>query len=206
MRVWLAAAGVGGSLPNLESILRSRALGEAAVRSLVPITGMAIVVGRLGSSYLIDRVWAPAVAFIMLITAAIAFALLSLMTVSFWTVALIIATIGLTVGMEGDLGAFLVARYFGPRHFGRIFGLVYGFFALGTGMGAVSYGIAFDRMGNYRLAMMSSAAMLTVSAMLMIALGRYRYPKGAITALPHQPSDAEAEYDSFEAAAKEAAE
>jgi predicted MFS family arabinose efflux permease len=181
--VGLAAMGVGGAMPNLESILRSRALGETAVRSLVPIIGIAIIFGRLGSSYLIDRVWAPGVAFVMLITAAIAFTVLLNAAVSFWTIALVIATIGLTVGMEADMGAFLVARYFGPRHFGRIFGLIYGFFALGTGLGAISYGIAFDRMGNYHLALVSSAIMLTFSGIMMISLGRYVYPKGAITAL-----------------------
>jgi hypothetical protein len=68
--------------------------------------------------------------------------------------------------------------------------VVYGFFAVGTGFGAVSYGIAFTRMGDYRLALMSSSAMLVVSGILMIALGRYRYPKGAVIALaPAQAID-----------------
>jgi predicted MFS family arabinose efflux permease len=191
--VALAAAGVGGSVPNLESILRSLALSEAEVRSIVPITGIAIIVGRLFSSYLIDRIWAPGVATVMLGTAAFGFVVLGQATLSFWMVALVIALIGLTVGMEADMGAFLVARYFGPSHFGRIYGLIYGFFAIGTGLGAVSYGVAFDRMGNYRLALTSSAAILSLSGVLMLMLGRYLYPKGAVVALSPQAPVAEVE-------------
>jgi predicted MFS family arabinose efflux permease len=171
----------------MESILRSRGFPEEIIHSLVPITGMAIVVGRLGSSYLIDRVWAPVVAFVMLVTASVAFVLLSSFMPGPWGAAVIVLTIGLTVGMESDVAAFLVARYFGPRNFGGIYGVIYGAFALGTGLGAVSYGIAFDRFGSYQQALVSSAALLVVSGLMLLSLGSYSFPYLSKAAKKHSP-------------------
>jgi predicted MFS family arabinose efflux permease len=174
--VGLAAAGVGGAIPNMESILRSRGFPEEIIHSLVPITGMAIVLGRLGSSYLIDLIWAPIIAFVMLLTASVAFIVLSVFLPGPWGAAGIVLTIGLTIGMESDVAAFLVARYFGPRNFGGIYGVIYGAFALGTGLGAVSYGVAFDRFGSYQQALLSSAAILLVSGLMLLSLGSYNFP------------------------------
>jgi predicted MFS family arabinose efflux permease len=174
--VGLAAAGVGGAVPNMESILRSRAFPESVIHAIVPITGMAIVIGRLGSSYLIDKIWAPLIGFVMLCTGAAAFVVLSVFLPGPWGAAAIVLTIGLTVGMESDVAAFLVARYFGPRNFSGIYGAIYGVFAMGTGLGALSYGIAFDQFGSYQQALGSSAAILVVSGLLLLSLGKYRFP------------------------------
>jgi predicted MFS family arabinose efflux permease len=174
--VFLAAAAVGGVVPNLESILRSRHFAKDAIRSIVPITGVAIVCGRLGSSFLIDRVWAPLIAFVMMASATAALLALGLFLPAPPQAAFLVLIIGLTVGMEADVAAFLVARYFGARNYGGIYGLVYGGFAIGTGLGAVAFGIAFDRLHNYHLALFSSAAILMTSGMLLLSLGRYIFP------------------------------
>jgi predicted MFS family arabinose efflux permease len=174
--VALASAGVGGAVPNMESILRSSGFSIGAIHAIVPITGMAIVIGRLGSSYLIDRLWAPMIGFVMLCTAACAFVALSVLMRGSWGAAAIVLVIGLTVGMESDVAAFLVARYFGPRNFGGIYGAIYGAFAVGTGLGALSYGLAFDHFGGYRQALASSAAILIVSGVLLLSLGKYTFP------------------------------
>jgi predicted MFS family arabinose efflux permease len=174
--VTLAAFGVGGALPNMESILKSKTLSTVEIRSIVPITGMAMVVGRLGSSYLIDRLWAPAVAFAMLVTASLGFLYLAFFVPTPRAAAGVVITIGLTVGMEADVAAFLVARYFGARHFGSIYGCIYGAFAVGTGLGAVSYGMAFDRFADYHAALLSSGLILIASGALLLTLGRYIFP------------------------------
>jgi predicted MFS family arabinose efflux permease len=174
--VALAALGTGGAVPNMESILKSKGFAQADIRSLVPITGMAIVIGRLGSSYLIDRIWAPIVAFVMLACATIAFLVLTFLPPSVLEAAAIVLTIGLAVGMEADIAPFLVARYFGPINFGSIYGVIYGAFAVGTGLGAMSYGVAFDRFGDYRAALISSAVILAVSGVMLMSLGTYAFP------------------------------
>jgi MFS family permease len=186
--VFLAAAAVGGVVPNLETILKSRHFTQESVRAIVPITGMAIVCGRLGSSFLIDRVWAPLIAFVMMVSAAAALLALALFLPAPPQAAFLVLIIGLTVGMEADVAAFLVARYFGARNYGAIYGLVYGGFAIGTGLGAVAFGVAFDRLHTYHLALFGSAAILMASGGLLLSLGRYIFPYRGRTGAQVQPS------------------
>ncbi len=88
----------------------------------------------------------------------------------------VVTTIGLTLGMEADVAAFLVARYFGARRFDSIYGCIYGAFAVRTGLGALGYGMAFDRFADYHAALLSSGLILTVSGALLLTLGRYIFP------------------------------
>ncbi len=90
-----------------------------------------------------------------------------------------VVVVGMTAGMEADIAAFLTARYFGARNYASIYGLVYGAFAFGAGVGALSYGIAVDKLGNYELALMTSAGLLALSGLLLLCLGRYAFPKPA---------------------------
>lgn len=185
-RLWLlfvavlfAAAGTNGAIPNMESLLKAKGFGMADVRSMVPIIGLSLGVGRLGSSFLIDRVWAPLVAAVLLLTAAAAFVAFSLGAPTPGQAKAMIVIVGMTAGMESDVAAFLVARYFGARNYSSIYGLIYGAFAIGAGFGALSYGILVDKLGNYQVALLSSAVLLTVSMVLLLCLGRYAFPKPA---------------------------
>lgn len=185
-RLWLlfaavlfAAAGTSGAIPNMESLLKAKGFGMADVRTMVPMIGLSLGVGRLGSSYLIDRVWAPLVAAGLLLTAAAAFAAFSFRVPTPGEAMAMIVIVGMTAGMESDVAAFLVARYFGARNYSSIYGLVYGAFAIGAGLGALSYGILVDKLGNYQVALMSSATLLAMSTALLLCLGRYVFPKPA---------------------------
>jgi predicted MFS family arabinose efflux permease len=177
--VAIAAAGISGALPNMESVLKSKGFGIADVRSTVPLIGLALGAGRLGSSLLIDRLWAPGVACVMLVLGAAAFAAFSGGVPSGAPARAMVVIVGMTAGMESDVAAFLAARYFGARNYSSIYGFIYGAFAAGAGLGALSYGIAVDKLGNYQLALMSSACLLAMSGLLLLCLGRYAYPKPA---------------------------
>ena len=70
--------------------------------------------------------------------------------------------------------AFLVARYFGMKGYGGVYGALYGFFALGAGFGPVVFGAGFDKSGSYAGPLHVSAGLLLASAVLLLLLGRYR--------------------------------
>jgi predicted MFS family arabinose efflux permease len=177
--VALAAAGISGALPNMESLLKSKGFGMTDVREMVPLIGLSLGVGRLGSSLLIDRVWAPLVGCALLLTAAAAFVGFSGAAASMPQAWAMVVIVGMTAGMESDVAAFLAARYFGARNYSSIYGFIYGAFAGGAGIGAVSYGIALDKFGNYQFALLTSACLLTASGLLLLCLGRYAFPKPA---------------------------
>ena len=88
---------------------------------------------------------------------------------------LAIVLIGFAAGMESDLVAFLVARYFGMRSYARIYGILYIIYG-GTGsLSAGVYGRYYDVHHSCSGILTISACVLVASAALILTRGRYRY-------------------------------
>ena len=166
--------GVGGPIPNMENIVKTAGFSGPDIVSLVSLIGLSVIAGRVVGGWLIDRFWAPGIAFFMLSAPALACWMFAHGDLTYATAAGSIILIGFAAGVEYDLMAFLVARYFGLKSYGAIYGSLYGFFALGAGIGPVVFGRAFDATGNYDGPLMLSAGLLVAGAVLLLLLGRYR--------------------------------
>jgi MFS family permease len=169
----IAFAG-GGPISNMENILANVGFVRSDIVRLVPLLGLSVMVGRALGGWLIDRVWAPAVACILLCLVAIACWMLARHSVGFATACACIVAFGFASGIEYDLMGFLVARYFGMRSYGAIYGVLYGFFSLGAGVGPLVYGAVFDATGSYARALLPTSGALIVGALMLLTLGRYR--------------------------------
>ena len=180
-RFWVLAAAfvpisfaVGGPIPNMENILKKAGFDHTDLIGLVQWIGISVILGRVIGGWLIDRFWAPAIAFLLLSAPVLSCWLLAQPDITFFSANLAIITIGFAAGVEYDLMAFLVARYFGMKSYSAIYGALYGFFALGAGIGPVAFGAAFDRSGSYNQPLMISAGLLIIGAVLLLTLGPYR--------------------------------
>ncbi|MEE8307261.1 MAG: MFS transporter, partial [Gammaproteobacteria bacterium] len=80
---------------------------------------------------------------------------------------------GFAAGAEVDLMGFLVARYFGLRHFGKIYAAIYIGFALAPGITTPMLGAARDHYGNYSAGLYVAAVALVGAALLFVSLGPY---------------------------------
>ena len=77
----------------------------------------------------------------------------------------------------------MTARYFGSRAYGGIYGTMYAFFGLGSGVAPLIYGRAFDASRNFTGIVSLGATAMFVGGMLLLLLGPYRYrPAGPATA------------------------
>ena len=78
------------------------------------------------------------------------------------------ALLGLTVGGEIDVIAYLTTRQFGLRNYGTIYGAMTSSMNVGTATGALTAGAIFDAQGSY-----ATFLFITIAAMLSssIALG-----------------------------------
>lgn len=83
--------------------------------------------------------------------------------------------VGLGLGAEVDIIAYLASRYFGLRSFAEIYSLVFGAFALAGAFGPLMMGAGFDYTGSYRAPLVAFFAATLVAAALMTRLGPYRY-------------------------------
>ncbi|MBC2669892.1 MFS transporter [Novosphingobium piscinae] len=179
-RFWLIAVvllpisfALAGTVPNLEGILTDRGFTPATIVRLTPLIGLASIIGRLVGGWLLDRFWAPAVAFVILGMPAVSCVLLSAGGLQPGTGALAIVLIGFALGIEYDIVAYLTARYFGMRAYAAIYSLLYTCFAVGAGFAPLVFGMIRDRAQDYAPALLLAAVMLPVCSAAFLLLGRY---------------------------------
>ena len=125
----------------------------------------------------------------MLVSAAIAFALLlePLRTPTLIVVAMVI--IGYASGTKLQICGYLTTRYGGMRNFGKIFGTMASIIALGTGLGPVLGGFVYDLYGSYAPFLVAGMAGSLLSGLLIFGLGRYpEWEQDARAAAPAEAS------------------
>ena len=180
-RFWLLAYAfvpisfaVGGPIPNMETIMGSKGFTPDQAVNLASLIGFAVIVGRVAGGYIIDHFWAPAVAAIILSLPAAATFMLAQAEYSFLFAAVAIFILGMAAGVEYDLMAYLTSRYFGILHYAAIYGALYGFFALGAGLGPAVFGWSFDVTGSYDKILLISSGLFLAGSIPLLLLGKYR--------------------------------
>jgi hypothetical protein len=96
--------------------------------------------------------------------------------------------VGFLLGAEFDVLAFLIKRYYGSVAYGRIYGVIFGVFYLGSGLGINAFARLHDAYGNYHAALYAAAGVLAASAVLLVMMPRYRYAVGADAAASAEPA------------------
>ena len=174
---------VGGTIPNLENILKINGFAPATVVGLASIVGLSVVFGRAASGWILDRFWAPGVAVVLLSLPALACWLLGHGPFGYGVTATAIFMVGFAAGVEYDLLAFLTARYFGMKSYGIVYGALYSFFSLGAGVGPAIFGTAFDKSHSYIAPLTVAAFAIIGGGVMLLGLGRYRdfeQPSGGV--------------------------
>ena len=72
--------------------------------------------------------------------------------------------------------AFFTSRYFGLRNYAKLYGMMFGIFALGVGVGPALSGMSFDRFHSYTPAFVIFMVMLAAGCLVFLRLGPYPYP------------------------------
>jgi len=163
-----------GSSGHVVPLLTDRGLSPAAATATFGLFGLSTLSGRLLSGYLIDRIFASYIATFFWLAPIGGFVLLVGGTGVLPATGVIL--IGLGLGTEVDLIAFMISRYLGLRAFGTLYGLFFMMFALGGAVGRFLGGYLFDLAGSYKPALIGAAAALAVAVVLINRLGAYAYP------------------------------
>ena len=186
--VFLVGACVAGLVSALVPILTDRGITPGVAARVASVIGMMVIVGRAGAGYLLDRLWAPGVALVLLSAPIIGCFILASRASGIPAMVLAAATIGLAVGAEFSVLAFMVGKYFGQRNYGIIYACLYAVFKLSAGVGTPMFGYSFDITRSYNLILYFSAGGLLVGSTLLLTLGPYRV--GESEARPGQPQAA----------------
>jgi MFS family permease len=163
-----------GLLAHLVPMLVDRGIAPTDAAWAAALLGIAILVSRAGVGYLIDRLFAPHVAAACFVLSAAGLAWFAAGAADRISVGMATCLVGLSIGAEIDLLAFLTSRYFGLQRFGTFYGVMFAGFLLGAAPGPVVYGAVFDAWGNYEPALIGAAGLLVLAALAMLILPAYK--------------------------------
>ncbi len=161
-----------GLLIHFVPLLTDRGMSTTDAALAASTIGFTIMGARIVIGYLIDRVFAPTVAFLCFLLSAIGLALLAIGMsgpVSF----VVAMLIGASIGAEADLLAFLTSRYFGLKCFGEIYGLLFSSLLIGTSLGPVAFGASFEASGSYTTILTVCTVLCVIAAIVMKLLPAY---------------------------------
>ncbi len=168
---FLAAIAVGGFTLHLIPMLTDEGLSREAAAHYASLVGVSVIIGRLGTGYLIDQFFAPKVAAILFGLGAIGYFTFLFGGLNY--AAILAIAVGFTAGAEIDLIGYMVARYFGMRFYGVIYGALYSVFVIGAGSAPVIIGMIYDNFGAYDIGLMLTAISLTLSAICLLLLAPF---------------------------------
>jgi len=172
---FLDVIAINGTLTHIVPLLTDRGLPRQVATAVLSGTGFALIFGRMLSGWCLDRLWGPYVAIAFFLLPMIGIAILASGAGGIAPFLGAIAC-GLGIGAEIDLMAFFTSRYFGLRDYAKLYGTIFGIFALGVGIGPALSGASFDRFHSYTPAFVIFEMMLAASCLIFLRLGPYPFP------------------------------
>ena len=179
--VLLMSLCISAFLVHLQPILNDSGMTPATAATVAFFVGPSVIVGRLITGALLDR-------FETRLVATLAFGLpmvgclvlLNLAGGTYAVAALAGVVVGLSIGAESDVLAYVTSRYFGLRRYGVLFSIFLSIYACGVGSGASLLGFVYDLSHSYRPVLLGLSGSALVATLLVASIGRprmYEEPK-----------------------------
>jgi len=179
----LAGASVHGAALHMSAIFTDRGVTAERAAIATALVGIAVMLGRVASGYLLDRLFAPRVAILFYSATALGIAILCAGTSG--PLALVASfLVGLGMGAEVESMAYMISRYFGLSAFGTAYGHAFGAFMIAGSAGVFLMGAGYDRFHSYTFPLACLCAAMVLALVLLACLGPYRY---GVEAKPTQP-------------------
>ena len=167
--VYLAMSGI---MPNFIPALTDQGVSSSDAATAMSVFGVAVISGRLIVGYLVDRLWAPGIA-ALAIALPVAGSLLLYGEPTYFVALVAAFLLGFAAGAELDLMSFLAAKYFGLRHYAKIYAVMYAGLAFASGVAPMLFAKIFDETNSYDIGFLIGSGFFAIGALLMLTLGRY---------------------------------
>lgn len=170
----LISIAVVGLIPSFIPLLQDAGLSAAEAGSFAAILGASVMLGRLLTGFLIDRIFAPYVTAVVFTLVACGCLALGLGGIQYALVAAI--ALGFAIGAEVDLIGYFTAKYFGLKNYGTIYGFQYSTFNFGAAISPVLAGYIWDTTGNYDMALIGAAILIGIAIIITLFLPKFPTP------------------------------
>lgn len=140
---------------------------------LTSLAGIAALLGKLVTGLLLDRFRPNVVGGLSLAASALAFGLLFAESKSPGLIVVAMFINGYTQGAKLQIIGYLTSAYAGLRNFGAIYGAMGTAVAIGSGIGPLIAGVAYDHAGNYGAFLILGTAGSIISGLVVLSLPAY---------------------------------
>jgi MFS family permease len=170
IRLLVTGAATLHAIPLVEDLGYSRATAAGVLGSM----GMVSIIGRLGGGFLNDMFGTKPVAVVSVCSLAVS-CLVIAYAQNLWHIMIFVALYGPSYGSSAATMPAIKGDYFGRKSYGTILGLSGMVQMVGSVLGPVYAAYVYDVSGSYRIAFISFAALLMISAALFWSLKRPGY-------------------------------
>lgn len=158
---------------HLFPILNEAGVSRTRAAVLLSFAGVAAIVGKLLTGYLLDRIRPNWVAGLTLGAGALAFALLIYGIKVPALILLAMLVNGYVTGTTTQITGFLTGSYAGMKNFGKIYGVMGALMALAAGVGPMLAGVTYDQFGGYGVFLGAGSIACALAGMLLVTLPPY---------------------------------
>ncbi len=170
-----------GAVVHFVPILTDSGASSLSAAGIASLIGIFSIVGRLGTGLLLDRFPGHVVGGVAFLLPAVALSLLLVDGTNPLFQMAAAATLGLTVGSEVDVIAFLAAKHFGLKSFGALYGALIMALGIGIAIGPLASGMVFDHYGSYTPFLLLAIGLMVVGSLSLLSLGRAPAQVGVAT-------------------------
>jgi OFA family oxalate/formate antiporter-like MFS transporter len=164
---------ISGFIASYIPMLTDSGLTRGEAASMAGFIGISVILGRVVTGFLLDHVRAAVLSTVVMALPAIG-CLLWGIGVGGSSGPLIAAIfVGLAGGAEFDLVAYMTSRYFGLKHYGKLYGILFSSVIAGAAIGPLMFGFGFDMAGSYSAVLLTAASLFVVGGVSQLFLGNY---------------------------------
>ncbi len=162
-----------GVLSQIQPLLVSKGIQPDVAADLISILAISVLTGTLVTGVLVDRIWVPLIGCIFTLLPAAGCVMFLIPHPGVMGVSLAIGLVGLAIGAEIDVVAYLVARYFGLQSYSAIYSLTVLTITVVNACAGILFGWIFDHTGSYNVAVVVSSGVFAIGAISYLMLGPY---------------------------------
>lgn len=164
---------ISGFISSFIPMLTDGGLSRGEAASMAGSIGLAVLLGRVLTGILLDHVRASVLSTVVMAFPAIGCLLWGLGVLGPSGPLIAAILVGFAGGAEFDLVAYMTSRYFGLRHYGKLYGILFSPVIAGAAIGPLMFGFGFDNFGSYAPVLLLAAALFVVGGVSQLFLGKY---------------------------------
>ncbi len=171
---FLVSAASYGLMSQVVPMTTDKGINQSIAVLVLSIINLSSIFARLLVGYLYDRVFAPLVGSLVFVIGAVGVVLL-ISSAATGTLLVGAVLIGVVLGAETDLNAYLTNRYFPKQSYGRILGFVTLVYTIGSAFGVTVLARIYGLTGSYAAGIGPLVVMVGIAIACLLGMGKYRY-------------------------------